>query len=99
MNDYFEFFTEGIDGYTVWLKDPWGVLVYEYDKSTGKWDGLTTGGKEAPAGPYYYHLAARDFVGQALDRSGVVYLIRDLIELSPIPAKDKRCKNERTLAG
>ncbi len=89
INDYFEFLTEGIDNYTVWLKDAWGVLVYEYDKSTGKWDGLTTGGKEAPAGPYYYHIEARDYTQMALERSGVVYLIRDLIELSPNPAKDK----------
>jgi gliding motility-associated-like protein len=89
INDYFEFFTEGIDSYTLWLKDPWGVLVNEYDKSTGKWNGLTTAGKEAPAGPYYYHIAAADFSGMALERSGVVYLIRDLIELSPNPAKDK----------
>ncbi|KAF0200554.1 MAG: hypothetical protein FD170_3440 [Bacteroidetes bacterium] len=89
INDHFEFATEGIDSYTVWLKDSWGVLVYEYDKSTGKWDGLTKAGKEAPAGPYYYHVAARDYTEMALERSGVVYLIRDLIELSPNPAKDK----------
>ncbi|KAF0202484.1 MAG: hypothetical protein FD170_1951, partial [Bacteroidetes bacterium] len=89
INDYFEFLTEGIDSYTVWLKDIWGVLVYEYDQATGKWDGMTRSGKEALAGPYYYNLSARDYKGQALERSGVVYLIRDLIELSPNPAKDK----------
>jgi gliding motility-associated-like protein len=104
INDYFEFFTEGIDSYTVWLKDSWGVLVYEYDKFTGKWDGLTNAGKEAPAGPYYYHIAAYDYTGMALERSGVVYLIRDLIELSPIPVKDNlvirmngRLPGERTI--
>ncbi len=89
INDYFEFTAEGIDSYSVWLKDAWGVLVYEYDQATGKWDGMTQSGKEAPAGPYYYHLAARDYAGQLQERSGVVYLIRDLIELSPNPAKDK----------
>ncbi len=89
INDYFEFLTEGIDSYSIWLKDPWGVLVYEYDQATGKWDGLNQSGKEASAGPYYYHLSARDYSGQVLERSGVVYLIRDLIELSPNPAKDK----------
>ncbi|MBK6966295.1 MAG: T9SS type A sorting domain-containing protein [Bacteroidales bacterium] len=65
------------------------MLVYEYDQATGKWDGMNQSEKEAPAGPYYYHLTARDYAGQLQERSGVVYLIRDLIELSPNPAKDK----------
>lgn len=50
---------------------------------------MTRSGKEAPAGPYFYNITARDYTGMALERSGVVYLIRELIELSPNPAKDK----------
>ncbi len=51
INDYFEFFSEGIDSYSIWFKDPWGVLVYEYDQATGKWDGMTQSGKGSPGRP------------------------------------------------
>lgn len=65
---------------------------------------MTGSGKEAPSAPYFYHIAALDYTGSALERSGVVYLIRDLIELSPNPAKDRlvvkmngRLKGERSV--
>ncbi|MBL7906098.1 MAG: gliding motility-associated C-terminal domain-containing protein [Bacteroidales bacterium] len=89
INDYFEFVAEGIVAYTVWIRDSWGREVFAYDMSTAKWGGETNSGKEASAGSYYYNVIATDYSGTELQRSGVVYLIRDLIDLSPNPAKDK----------
>jgi len=88
-NDYFEFVAEGIIAYTVWIRDSWGREVFSYDMSTAKWGGEINSGEDAPAGAYYYNVIAKDYNGTELQRSGVVYLIRDLIDLSPNPAKDK----------
>jgi gliding motility-associated-like protein len=87
VNDFFEFYEEGIESYILWIKDPWGRLINEFDQTTGKWDGTTKQGKDALAGPYYYHLSALDIMHQSHERSGVIYLIRDLIELTPNPVK------------
>jgi gliding motility-associated-like protein len=105
INDYFEITTERISKYDVWIKDSWSSLIYEFDNSTGKWDGLTQSGNEALDGPYYYNFEGQDYIGQSHKKSGVVYLIRELIELSPNPAKDKldikmkgRLPGKRTLS-
>lgn len=89
INDRFEMITEGIDHYDVWIKDSWGKQVNSYDQNSPFWDGKTSSGRDAPSGPYYYHVKAVDYLQQSLERSGVVYLIRDLIELSPNPVKGK----------
>jgi gliding motility-associated-like protein len=85
INDLFEIETEGITKAFAWIKDSWGRLIIEFDAVTGNWDGTNESGKEAPAGPYFYHLEAEDYAGAALQRSGVVYLVRELVELSPNP--------------
>ena len=86
INDYFEIYTEGIYEANVWIKDQWGVLITEFDGLSEKWDGLMESGKEAPSAPYFYVLTAKDLGGGAHERQGVVYLIRDVIDLYPNPA-------------
>jgi gliding motility-associated-like protein len=86
INDFFEITTEGITKSDVWIKDRWGLLIAEFDGQTGHWDGLNGSGKEAPAGPYYFHVEAIDYAGKTMEESGVVYLVREMIELSPNPA-------------
>ena len=104
INDYFEIQTEGITNSDVWIKDRWGITVNEFDGQSGRWDGIMKSGNEAPAGPYYFHVEAIDYRGNALEESGIVYLIRELIELTPNPAKERiqirmngRLAGERTL--
>ncbi|MFZ4464608.1 MAG: LamG-like jellyroll fold domain-containing protein, partial [Bacteroidales bacterium] len=100
INDNFTVLTEGITSYDIWIKDPWGILMTSFDQSGGEWDGLTTSGREAPSGAYYYHLEAVDYTNKSFDKNGTVYLIRDLVELSPNPAKDKlNLKMNGRLAG
>lgn len=88
INDYFEIFSEGLVSYTTWIKDSWGREIFSFDKSTARWGGETKSGSIAPAGAYYYIITGKAFGGTEYQRSGVVYLIRDLIDLSPNPAKD-----------
>jgi len=88
-NDVFVPAAEGVDAYSVVVKDTWGRTMAEFDRSSSGWSGNTTGGAEAPAGAYYYQANATDYNGISLDRSGVVYLIRDLIDLTPNPVADK----------
>ncbi|MBL7906342.1 MAG: gliding motility-associated C-terminal domain-containing protein, partial [Bacteroidales bacterium] len=88
-NDVFVPFTEGVDAYSVTVKDQWGRTMAAFDRNSTGWNGKTTGGAEAPAGAYYYQSDAVDYNGLSLERSGVVYLIRDLIDLTPNPVVDK----------
>ena len=87
INDNFTVLTEGITSYDIWIKDAWGILMTTFDQLSGQWNGLTTTGREAPSGPYYYHLNAVDYTNKSFDQDGTVYLIRDLIELAPNPVK------------
>ncbi len=89
INDFFEIIAEGIEHYEVWIKDAWGQTIFSFDQSSGKWSGETDTGDEAPAGAYYYGLIAKDRTGAELFRHGIVYLIREMIDLSPNPAEDK----------
>jgi len=89
INDYFEIHTEGISRSDVWVKDKWGLLIKEFDGQNDMWDGNTTSGREAPDGPYYFHVKATDYRDGPMEESGIVYLFRDLIDLTPNPASHK----------
>ncbi len=89
FNDLFVPVIEGITAYSVWVKDSWGKTVAEFDKSGQGWNGELPNGKDAPSASYYFHANAIDYTGAALEKSGVVYLIRDLIDLTPNPTADK----------
>jgi gliding motility-associated-like protein len=89
INDFFEIYTEGINRSDVWIKDKWGLLIKEFDGQNDKWDGTTGSGREAPDGHYYFHVEASDYRDRPMEESGIVYLFRDLIDLTPNPASQK----------
>jgi gliding motility-associated-like protein len=86
INDYFAISFRNIKTADVWIKDQWGVLITKFDGVNEQWDGLTESGREAPSAPYFYIVSAIDFSGMTHEKAGVVYLIRDLVELYPNPA-------------
>jgi gliding motility-associated-like protein len=85
INDVFIPEAFAIESYTVWVKDAWGITVAEFDHSGKGWDGTLKHGAEAPPGAYVYQADAIDLYGVKVSKGGIVYLIRDMIDLAPNP--------------
>lgn len=75
-NDEFIITNEGMTALHCEIYDRWGVLIYEWDGTTGKWDGMTNSGKEAVDGVYYYTAYLTDFTGENFAEHGFFQLIR-----------------------
>jgi uncharacterized protein (TIGR02145 family)/gliding motility-associated-like protein len=86
FNDFFLVKSNGMKSMIVEIFDRWGNRIFEITEVDGKWDGLTHGGKEAPEGTYFYYLEAFSQNGNSFQRDGSVFLIRDEVEIYPIPA-------------
>lgn len=54
----------------------WGELVYQWDGTTGYWNGQTKNGNDAVDGVYYYTAYMTDFQDKTYEESGFVQLIR-----------------------
>jgi len=75
-NDAFEVTWVGLTGLKCEIYDRWGVLIYQWDGLTGKWDGKTYNGKYATDGVYYYIVNAVTQQGDQRKLTGFVHLIR-----------------------
>lgn len=75
-NDAFIITNTGMKELHCEIYDRWGRLVYEWDGTTGYWDGKTNNGNEAVDGVYYYTAHLVDFADKQIDESGFVQLIR-----------------------
>ena len=74
-NDVFEVTWTGLTGLECKIYDRWGVMIYEWNGLTGKWDGRTTSGKPATDGVYYWIVTATTQQGQVKELSGFVHLL------------------------
>ncbi len=75
-NDGFVITNSGMQNLRCEIYDRWGRMVYEWDSTTGYWNGITTGGDEAVDGVYYYVAYLVDFSGKEFNEHGFVHLIR-----------------------
>ena len=74
-NDYFYVKASGMDVYDLKIFNRWGLLMFESNSPSARWDGKTQGGLDAPDGTYFYTLVAKSS-DQDYSRNGVVTLIR-----------------------
>lgn len=74
-NDQWIITNEGMTSLHCTIYDRWGVLIYEWDGTTGNWDGMTTSGKAAVDGVYYFTAQLTDFTGKLYDEHGFFQLI------------------------
>lgn len=60
INDFFILHTANLTDITATIYDRWGLKMYEVttDKGNISWDGKTLGGKEVPAGTYFWIVKA-----------------------------------------
>jgi gliding motility-associated-like protein len=75
-NDAFIITNNGMKTFHCEIYDRWGALVYEWESTTGYWDGKTSNGNDAVDGVYYWTLNMQDFAGKAYENHGFVHLIR-----------------------
>jgi gliding motility-associated-like protein len=75
-NDQFIITNEGMTNLHCNIYDRWGMLIYEWDGTTGNWDGNTSNGKPAVDGVYYYTAQLIDFSGKNYAEEGFLELLR-----------------------
>lgn len=76
VNDGFVITNMGMKTLRCEIYNRWGELIYEWDGTTGFWNGKTKNGNDAVDGVYYYTLFMQDFQDKTYDESGFVQLIR-----------------------
>jgi gliding motility-associated-like protein len=74
-NDVFMITNSGMKSLRCQIFNRWGELVYEWDGTTGSWDGKARNGNYASDGVYYYTAHLVDFSDKVYDQSGFVHLI------------------------
>ena len=76
VNDLFKPITKGISQLNVWIFNRDGVVVANWDKVNGAWDGHTTSGEPCSESEYYVVLNALGFDGKTYKLKGALTLIR-----------------------
>jgi gliding motility-associated-like protein len=76
VNDAFIIQNSGMKSFHCEIYDRWGALVYEWDSTTGSWDGKGRNGNDAVDGVYYWTLGMTDFAGKYYEDHGFLHLIR-----------------------
>jgi gliding motility-associated-like protein len=78
VNDVFRLIAASLEEINATIFDRWGTKVYEVQSGTGNiaWDGKNMGGKDCPAGTYFYIIKAKGKDGIEYDLKGNVSLFR-----------------------
>lgn len=76
VNDVYTPITRGISGLNAWVYSRTGVLVSNWDKPKGGWDGYSTSGELCSDGVYFIIVDAFGFDGKIYKLKGTITLIR-----------------------
>lgn len=76
INDAFVITNVGMKSLSCQIYNRWGELIYEWDGTSGNWNGQTKKGNDAVDGVYYYTAHLVDFADKVFEESGFVQLIR-----------------------
>ncbi len=76
VNDIFKPVARGIKDLHVWIYNRYGIIIYDWDKPQGFWDGYTTSGEPCQAGIYFCVAEALGFDGKAYKLKGNITLIK-----------------------
>jgi gliding motility-associated-like protein len=75
-NDVYIPITRGISGLNAWVYNRDGVIVSNWDKPRGGWDGYSTSGEPCSDGVYYIVVNAFGFDGKVYKLKSSITLIR-----------------------
>ena len=76
VNDTYKPVARGIKDLHVWIYNRYGVIIYDWDKPQGFWDGYTTSGLPCDAGIYFCVAQATGFDGKSYKLKGNIMLIK-----------------------
>lgn len=76
VNDIFKPVAQGIKELHVWIYNRYGVIIYDWDKPKGFWDGYTTSGLPCDAGIYFCVAEALGFDNKSYKLKGNVTLVK-----------------------
>lgn len=77
INDIFTITAFGATNFNCKIYDRWGLLLYEWNDVKGGWDGkITSNGKDATDGTYFFILSYSDNNKKPVNKQGYVQLIR-----------------------
>ena len=74
-NDVFEIQTEGFKMVKCFIYNRWGILMWESQGQSIRWDGRTTSGNEAVDGTYYFIFTGEDIKGKSYSEKGHLLLV------------------------
>ena len=76
VNEVFKFENVCIKSLNCVIYDRWGLLIYEWDKVNGGWDGHTIAGTAVSEGVYFFILNYIDSEDKEIKRTGYISLFR-----------------------
>ncbi|MEO5642874.1 MAG: choice-of-anchor L domain-containing protein [Bacteroidia bacterium] len=76
VNDGFVITNVGMKSLHCEIYNRWGELIYEWEGTTGYWNGKTKNGNDVVDGVYYYTAHLVDFADKVFEESGFVQLIK-----------------------
>ncbi|MBI3509208.1 MAG: gliding motility-associated C-terminal domain-containing protein [Bacteroidetes bacterium] len=76
-NDLFVITNTGMQSLQCSIYNRWGELIYQWNSTSGGWDGKTKNGSPASDGVYYFTARLTDYSEKVYDESGFIHLIKD----------------------
>jgi gliding motility-associated-like protein len=76
INDVWRPITTGIQEFYCAIYDRWGLLIFEWNRCKGFWDGHTTSGINCEEGVYYFVARANGKDGTEFKEKGYLHLFR-----------------------
>jgi gliding motility-associated-like protein len=75
-NDIFEIDATGINNFDCKVYDRWGLLLHEWQGTSGGWDGKARNGNNCTDGTYFYIITYTDNYNKSTIKDGFFQLIR-----------------------
>ena len=67
--------SDGIAEFECFIVNRWGNLIYEYNDVNGGWDGRTKNGNIVEEGVYFYHIKAKAYGGEEIEKQGFITVV------------------------
>lgn len=67
--------SEGIAEFECFIVNRWGNLIYEFNNVHGAWDGRNKNGTFVEEGVYFYHIKAKAYGGEEVEKQGFITVV------------------------
>lgn len=74
-NNFWFVNADGISDFECFIVNRWGNLIYEYNDVNSGWNGQDRSGNLVEEGVYFYHIKAKSYGGQELEKQGFITVV------------------------